>query len=132
MINENKLRDLITKHGLRGNNRKREIVYKRCVVMSFMRKKGYSLKQIGRFFSKDHSTVIHSINMADIYSNYDDFRTTEYFMYNELLPVIIKEQADEIVEREQVPVNELEFRLLGCRTLKDFRKIQSELVDKLI
>ena len=84
MINENKLRDLITKHGLRGNNRKREIVYKRCVVMSFMRKKGYTLHKIGEWFGKDHATVIHSINMSDIYSQYDDFRTTEYFMFNEL------------------------------------------------
>ena len=132
MINENKLRDLITKHGLRGNNRKREIVYKRCVVMSFMRKKGYTLHKIGEWFGKDHATVIHSINMSDIYAQYDDFRTTEYFMYNELQSTIVREQADEVVERQETPVNELEFRLLGCRTLKDFRKIQSELVDKLI
>ena len=132
MINENRLKDLIQKHGLKGNNRRREIVYKRCVVMSFMRKKGYSLNQIGRFFDKDHSTVIHSINMADIYSNYDDFRTTEYFLHNELASTIDKREADLVVEKQESTISELEFRILGCRTLKDFRKIQSEVVDKLI
>ena len=62
-----------------------------------MRKKGYTLHKIGEWFGKDHATVIHSINMSDIYAQYDDFRTTEYFMFNELQSTIVREEADEVV-----------------------------------
>lgn len=53
---------------LRGSGRSREMVQPRQVAMYLVRKlTDYSLPEIGKVFSRDHTTVLHSINKVEEY-----------------------------------------------------------------
>lgn len=45
---------------IKSKSRKRNIVEVRQLCMYFIYKAGYTLKQTGLFFKKDHATVIHA------------------------------------------------------------------------
>ena len=49
---------------LRGPSRARGVVWVRQDAMFLMHQAGFSTTQIGRFFHRDHSTVLHGINAA--------------------------------------------------------------------
>ena len=53
---------------LRGSGRSRDMVLPRQVAMYLVRKlTDYSLPEIGKVFSRDHTTVLHSINKVEEY-----------------------------------------------------------------
>ncbi|MDO5549079.1 MAG: chromosomal replication initiator protein DnaA [Eubacteriales bacterium] len=53
---------------LRGSGRSRDMVQPRQVAMYLVRKlTDYSLPEIGKVFSRDHTTVLHSINKVEEY-----------------------------------------------------------------
>ncbi len=59
----------VEQHQIKKKTRKREIVLARqaCMQIAY-RKSKLSLKEIGEYFDRDHSTVIHSIKVIE--SNY--------------------------------------------------------------
>lgn len=55
-----------TKHGIepdemRGSNRLRAFAHPRQEAFSVARKYGYSFPQIGRFYDRDHTTVLYGV-----------------------------------------------------------------------
>ena len=53
----------ITKDELLSKKRNRECVISRQIIMVAMREKfGYTFREIGEYFNKDHSTTIYGIN----------------------------------------------------------------------
>lgn len=53
---------------LRGSGRSRDMVLPRQIAMYLVRKlTDYSLPEIGKVFSRDHTTVLHSINKVEEY-----------------------------------------------------------------
>ena len=53
----------ITKDELLSKKRNREFVESRQIIMYAMREKfGYTFREIGEYFNKDHSTMIYGIN----------------------------------------------------------------------
>lgn len=53
---------------LMGNSRAKEMVLPRQVAMYLVRDlTSFSLPEIGKVFSRDHTTVLHSINKIDEY-----------------------------------------------------------------
>jgi len=61
-----KFGDLITQ------SRERDIVIPRQILMFFMKKTHKSLKEIGRMFNRDHSTVIYSLRCIEDMMTYDN------------------------------------------------------------
>ncbi len=58
----------ISAEKLSSHSRSREMVLPRQVAMYMMRSMlGYSLPEIGKIFSRDHTTVLHSINKIEDY-----------------------------------------------------------------
>jgi len=48
---------------LLSKNRKLELVSKRVIIMKLLRENGFTYTAIGKAFDRDHSTVLHSINV---------------------------------------------------------------------
>lgn len=56
---------------LKENNRKKEVVWARNLIMWYVHKyMGYTLSDAGAIFNKDHSSVIHSIKRIDTPDKY--------------------------------------------------------------
>ena len=77
---------------LTNKKRQRKYVMARNIAMTFMRLfTELTYREIGIYFSKDHATVLHSVNnVLDYYSIYDDFKNEidylhEVIMDDELL-----------------------------------------------
>ena len=56
---------------LQEKTRRREVVSKRQISMYLLRIHGFTHHNIGTFFCKDHSTVIHSVKTIDREMEYD-------------------------------------------------------------
>lgn len=54
----------ITVMELRGTNRRVQYSHPRQEAMLIMHEAGYSMPRIGRFFRRDHTTVLHGIRAA--------------------------------------------------------------------
>ena len=50
---------------LRSKARKRVIVEPRQMIVYYIRRKGVTLKAIGSFFNKDHTSILHMIGVVD-------------------------------------------------------------------
>lgn len=50
---------------MRGPSRKSDIVRARWAAMYAMRQAGHSFPSIGRFFNRDHTSVIHAIKAME-------------------------------------------------------------------
>ena len=60
--------DIALKHGvsykdMRGSKRTQHQVKSRYEAMYVMRQAGFSVSEIGRFFNRDHTTVMHGLNV---------------------------------------------------------------------
>ncbi len=133
MFNEELLTDYIQKHGLNTSSRIREQVYKRAVISKFLQTHGWTLSRIGRMFNRDHATIINALKVYDQCNSYDDFKLLEYFVYNDLIKFVELEKAEHI---EKAPdftqLTPIEFQLIGANTLKDFRRIKEQVVNKAL
>lgn len=59
-----------------SNFREREVVVARFALMLFLRKRGWSMPQIGKFMNRDHTTVMSGLKVArGYYESRPDFRT---------------------------------------------------------
>lgn len=58
-----------------GSSRARKYVIPRHVAMYLARKEGHRLEAIGKYFGRDHSSVIHAVqNVVNLMDTEDDFR----------------------------------------------------------
>lgn len=55
----------VTPKQILGSSRKRNIVRARQLAMWGARQHGVSFPEIGRFFNRDHTTVIHGVKMVE-------------------------------------------------------------------
>lgn len=57
---------------LLSTSRKRELVWPRFILITYMRRElSMTLKDIGKFFNRDHSTVLYAISQYDNLYMYD-------------------------------------------------------------
>ena len=63
---------LIKEHGLKEKNRSRHIIYKRYYLYNELRNFGFSLSDIGRYFNKNHATVLHGLRVHKDLITYND------------------------------------------------------------
>ena len=57
------IRDRVTTEQIKGTGRARDIVVPRQIAMYLIREMtSHSLPEIGQYFGRDHSTVMHAIN----------------------------------------------------------------------
>lgn len=81
MINNDALqviKQVIDEYNLKLSIRKYEYVYPRYYLYNHMRKMGFTLEKIGRFFDKDHATIMHGIKMHEQYMNNKDQTYLDY------------------------------------------------------
>ena len=58
--------DIIEKYNLASRNKKRGIVYKRYYLYHLLTRKRYlTLDITGKFFGRDHTTVLHGVNLHE-------------------------------------------------------------------
>ena len=55
----------VSEDEIKGNDRHGDIIPARHICYYFARKSGYTLKDIGKYFNRDHSTVIKGIKSAE-------------------------------------------------------------------
>lgn len=82
-----KVKDLISEYDLARNCRKREIVYRRQLLMWYLcQNTKMTLFEIGQMFGKDHATVINSRRVIDDFIKFRDkhFNTIVYDIDTEL------------------------------------------------
>lgn len=126
MINENKLIEFIKVNELDAKNRSRQRVYQRSILYRFLRDRGYTLEMIGHLFSRDHATVLHGLKMADVVCNYPDYKTEALKLNIFLNDLIDQDQVQQLLTVDEV--DSFQFRMISCRTLRDFRNLQREVL----
>lgn len=91
-----RLRGIVEKHAgvsMLGGGRKQANVDARRVFCMIMRETGFSLKDIGRYIGRDHSTVLYNISTgADDVDYFPQFRD----MYNRIKEEFLSEYKQEL------------------------------------
>tara|TARA_R100000988_G_C3944564_1_gene137947 strand:- start:379 stop:816 length:438 start_codon:yes stop_codon:yes gene_type:complete len=59
----NKILDIISDFELIKKNRKHEKIYQRAFLYNYLYTKGMTLQEIGRLFERDHTTILHGLNV---------------------------------------------------------------------
>jgi hypothetical protein len=121
----------INTNGLNTPSRHREHVYKRAILMTFLRDRGLRLTEIGRMFNRDHATVLHGVKIYEAQKNYEDFQAMEYFMQSDLSQMVDNESISKLATPEH-GLSEFEFLILGCKNMRQVKKIQKAISNKLI
>lgn len=69
-----RVNELISNHNLLFNSRKKELVFKRQIIMWYLRiNTSLSLSEIGKMLGgKDHATVLHGYKVVKNYLEYKD------------------------------------------------------------
>ena len=63
---------------LKSDLRDRKSVYLRAILINTIYKKSnYSLKKIGSYFNRNHSTIIHALKVYELNKHYEDFKSLE-------------------------------------------------------
>ena len=131
IIKKDVVLNYINTNGLNTPSRHREHVYRRAILMTFLRERGLSLNQIGRMFNRDHATVLHGIKIYEAQKSYEDFQVMEYFMQSDLSQMVDTEEINKLATPEH-GLTEFEFLILGCRNMRQVKKIQKAISNKLI
>ena len=126
MIKEDKLIEFIKVNELDAPNRKRQKVYQRAILYRFLRDRGYTLEMIGQLFNRDHATVLNGLKIGDIVCNYPDYQSESLKMSIFLNDLIDQDQVQQLLTVEEV--DSFQFRMISCRTLRDFRNLQREVL----
>ena len=80
-----------------SKSRKREFVTIRFVVMEYLHLNNMSLKQIGKVFNRDHSTVIVALNRAEwLLKNKDTIYIISYEKINALITEFNKKDSNSL------------------------------------
>ena len=121
--------NIIESFQLNTKSRREDVAYKRYYLYNFMynyRHMTYSM--IGKFFNRDHSTVIHGMKEHEYWYNIKDER---YLKYIHPLPELIKAKRDDIsiFDVNVMPMCDEEARV----TLTGFfpKKLLTKLEDKM-
>lgn len=126
MIKEEKLIEFIKVNELDNPNRSRQKVYQRSILYRFLRDRGYTLEMIGDLFDRDHATVLHGLKSAEAVCEYPDYKTEVLKMTMFLNDLIDQDQVQQLLTVDEV--DSFQFRMISCRTLRDFRALQREVL----
>jgi hypothetical protein len=66
------INELIEKYGLLNKSRRRDVLYKRYYLYNELRICGLSLSDIGRYFDKNHATILHGLRVHKDLISYRD------------------------------------------------------------
>jgi hypothetical protein len=66
------INELIEKYGLLNKSRRRDVLYKRYYLYNELRICGLSLSDIGRYFDKNHATILHGLRVHKDLTSYRD------------------------------------------------------------
>lgn len=121
--------NLIESFQLNTKSRREDVTYKRYYLYSFMyNNRHMTFSMIGKFFNRDHSTVIHGMREHQYWYNRKDPR---YLKYIHPLPDLIKAKREDIsiFDVNVMPMCDEEARV----TLTGFfpRKLLTKLQDKM-
>jgi hypothetical protein len=67
-----KINELIEKHSLKENTRRRDVLFKRYFIFNELRTYGLSLTMIGEIFGKNHATVLNGLRVHKDMLSYRD------------------------------------------------------------
>jgi len=115
--------EIIEEYDLKSKCRKRELVFMRYVLYKYLRSLGLSFDSIGKYFNRDHSTVIHGIKEYNLmsehrYRNLDFDKAKEIVCNNLGLTAKLKPKAQ---------VSYLENKVLDCNNLKELLELKEEI-----
>ena len=116
---------LIEEMELNVPSRKRQKVWFRYALYWEMRKhlRHHSLEQIGKYFNRDHSSVLHGL------SEYQ--RMIEQIKYYPELSEINNYMKMKIFVYGDVELTDLEKQIINCESLIEFKAIKQEILEKL-
>lgn len=78
-----------SKHDIIGQSRKRELCLIRHTAMWYVRKHyPISLNQIGRYFMRDHSTILHGCQLVEDLMTYNNYEAVQIKSYLQLFKQI--------------------------------------------
>ena len=119
-----KLQYLIDFNDLSKVTRKREILYPRYYLMSWIRsyyKNRMSLEKIGVMFGgKNHATVIHGIDMHNQMIK-GEFKNKVYIEYCEYIKYQLDNIHSLVIKDIELPMDQ---DILNCITLDDLYRVQ--------
>lgn len=121
--------NIIESFKLNTKDRKENVTYKRYYLYSFMYNyRHMTFSMIGKFFNRDHSTVIHGMREHEYWYNRKDER---YLKYIHPLPELVKAKRNDIsiFDVNVMPMCDEEARV----TLTGFfpKKLLTKLEDKM-
>jgi hypothetical protein len=111
---------LIDEMDLKSKSRLREKVYGRFIVYKYLRNYNLSLDRIGKFFNRDHSTVLHGLKQYELLSEYrykhEDFDIVKNYICEKLG-----------ISTRLVLTQTLKECVLACEDFYQMRLLQEEL-----
>lgn len=106
---------------LMRKTRKREIVYKRAYLMHVLRCQEYTYDAIGKFFNRDHATVIYQCKMVERYLN--EFRDEVYINF-------IQEYLEAFEDAKYTPEYwDLEYDVINCTSTYELKLIKERILE---
>ena len=125
-VNINILQKIIDDFDLKERTRKREYVWNRSAVCTFLRKYGFSFEQIGRFLRLNHATVIHNIKLYENNISYDDFQ-----YYVKPIEIQLNKTLETDLEHLLNRLSPFEVDFLHCHSLRDYTALKSKLLERV-
>jgi len=111
---------LIEEMDLKSKCRLREKVYGRFILYKYLRNYNLSLERIGKFFNRDHTTVLHGLKQYKLLSEFrfkhEDFDVVKSYICEKLG-----------ISNRLVLVQTLKERVLACEDFHQMRLLQEEL-----
>lgn len=117
---------IIERYQLSKSNRKRELVYMRYILYTYLRKNKLSLARIGAMFNKDHTSVLHGLRQYEICKSFSDFVDLKEMLEQELM-----QAEQEIPQQKLIELTDIEIDLLQANSIFDFWNVKNNLIKKL-
>lgn len=115
--------ELIDELDLKSKCRKRELVYTRYVIFKYLHENKYSLTAIAKMFNiKQHGTIISGLNNISKYEKYPK----QYAQFHEIKNEIMIRLGLNTNFRKQLPLSNLETRILSCKSYIKLVALQNE------
>ena len=108
----------INANNLQRQDRKRNVVDTRCILVKWLRDERLTLAHIGRILKRNHATVLNMERNYDILIQTDSFKKLEKVLKKEL----------DILDVEEIKESEaIKERVLSIRNYWEMVKLQNEL-----
>lgn len=108
-----KIKRAIIRDRLDEPNRRRDLNYKRIILANKLRQEGMCCADVGKLFSRHHSTIVYMGKSYATLQLYKDFRDLEKFYLKE---IVAKTLEEEIVE---------------CNTFEEFEILKAKVIETL-